>query len=209
MNRLAPSSERPPSGSDEHHNCGIPGGWERQETPQRLPPWVPGKLSIPPAKIDLHGETLKTRSECNIHKGHLWAAYDWLALQRHLILRACLHCSTIQPMPLQRIHHTPKAMWPHEGAAAKVRQEGSSHRCARGLSISHDEAASVGGEESVDKMSARAANNLHFTGSGLQDSECEWGEKKKGTVVDITLEWEQDFVMHLIEAIPTTAPYAG
>lgn len=33
--------------------------------------------------------------------------------------------------------------------------------------------------------------------------------QKKGTVVDITLEWQQDFVMHSIEAIPTTVPYAG
>lgn len=60
----------------------------------------------------------------------------------------------------------------------------------------------------MDKTSARAANNLQFPGSGLPDSKC-GRDRKKGTVVDITLEWEQEFVMQSIEAIPTTVPYAG
>lgn len=65
------------------------------------------------AKIDLHGSPLETRSECNTYKGPLYTACDWLVLQRHIILRACLRCSTIPTLPAQHISHTPRATRSH------------------------------------------------------------------------------------------------
>lgn len=45
--------------------------------------------------------------------------------------------------------------------------------------MAQGEATSVGGEDSVDKVSAIAANNLQFPGSHLPDSNMLMGQEKR------------------------------
>lgn len=74
--------------------------------------------------------------------------------------------------------------------------------------MAHDEAHSAGGEDSVDKVSARAATIYRFPGSKLPDSNMRMVQKKRNRCGYHAGVGARS-VMHSIEAIPTTVPYAS
>lgn len=121
----------------------------------------------------------------------LCTACDWLALQRHLILRACLHCSTIPPLPVQRIHHTSKVMGPHGEAFAQAGQQDhlvdEPADCRWLMTTPPLQVAKTRWIKCQPEPRQFAVSPAE----SYQTQTCGW-DTEKGTVVDITLEWEQD-----------------